>query len=282
MPNNKSPGMDGFPAEFYKHFWPTISPLFVKMVNEIKRTSSIPSQMNTALISVLLKPNKDSTLCSSYRPISLINTDLKIISKALSTKLEKVISNLIHPDQTGFIKGRQSSHNTRRLINLINFTKNSNRKTIILSLDAEKAFDKVNWDFLFSTLHKFGFGTSFIHWIQILYSSPMASVITNDITSSSFTLSRGTRQGCPLSPLLFTIFIEPLATAIRQNDKITGILTHSIAHKISLYADDVLLFLQDPTSSIKETIKLINSFSHVSDYSVNWNKSTALPIDDWN
>ena len=115
MPNNKSPGVDGFPAEFYKHFWPTISPLVVKMVNVIKRTSSIPSQRNTALILVLLKPNKDSTLCSSYRPISLINTDLKIISKALSTKLEKVISNLIHPDQTGFIKGRQSSHNTRRL-----------------------------------------------------------------------------------------------------------------------------------------------------------------------
>ena len=140
----------------------------------------------------------------------------------------------------------------------------SNRKTIIFRCG--KSFYKVNQDFLFSTLHKFGFGTSFIRWIEILYSLSIASIIINDVHSChcySQSLQNHQQKQC-------------------QNDKITGISTHTIVHKISLYADDVLLFLQDHTLSIKETTKLIISFSHISDYSVNWNKSRALSIGDCN
>ena len=153
-----------------------------------------------------------------------------------------------------------------------------------LSLDAEKAFDRVNWTFFFAVLEKCGFGESFIHWIKTLYNSPRTAVTTNGITSQPITLHRGTRQGFPLSPSLFALFIEPLATAIRLNDKITGITTPNTTHKISLYADDVLLFLQNPTKSIHAAIKLIYISSNISDYSINWNKSTILPVsgDGWN
>lgn len=113
LSNNKAPGLDEYPSEFYKHFWPIISPLFSRMKEDVKIQSTIPQYMNTALITVLLKPNKDPSLCSSYHPLSLINTDMKIISKALATRLESVMPTLIHQDQTGFIKGRNSSNNTR-------------------------------------------------------------------------------------------------------------------------------------------------------------------------
>lgn len=198
MPNNKSPGPDGLPAEFYKHFWDLLSPLFIRLTTDIKPTSSIPTHMNTAVISLLLKPNKDPTHPSSYRPLSLINTDLKIITKALATRIETVMHTIIHLDQTGFIKNRHASDNTRQLFNLINISQKQQQKSIIVSLDAEKAFDKVNWIFLFTTLRKFGFGESFIHWIRTLYKSPRATIVTNGITSPSFTLHQGTRQGCPL------------------------------------------------------------------------------------
>lgn len=92
MPNNKSPGPDGFPAEFYKHFWHILSPLLYRLILEIQNTSQIPSHMNTSVISVLLKPNIDPTQPSSYRPLSLINTDLKIITKALAIRLERFLS----------------------------------------------------------------------------------------------------------------------------------------------------------------------------------------------
>lgn len=182
MPNNKRPGPDGFPAEFLKHFWQILNPLFLRMVTEIKNNGQFPLQMNTAAIKVILKPDKDPTLPSSYRPISLINTDIKIISKALATRLETILPSIIHNDQTGFIKGRHSSNNIRRLLNLINISQNNQTNRIIVSLDAEKAFDKVNWMFLFTVLQKLGFGESFIHWVKTLYNTPTATVTTNGIT----------------------------------------------------------------------------------------------------
>ncbi len=127
-------------------------------------------------------------------------------------------------------------------------------------------------------MHKFGFGESFINWVKILYTAPSATVITNGLTSPPFSVHRGTMQGCPLCPFLFTIFIEPLAAAIRQNNNITGIQTPNAHHKISLYANDILLFLENPHSSLPETIKLIDSFSRISNYSINWHKSSILPL----
>ena len=92
MPNNEAPGPDGFPAEFYKHFWASLAPLFIRAIIEIKQNSRFPVHMNTALISLLPKPNKDHTLPSNYRPISLINVDMKIISKSLAHRIEKSYS----------------------------------------------------------------------------------------------------------------------------------------------------------------------------------------------
>ena len=278
MPSNKSPGPDGFPAEFYQHFWSILAPTFIKAIADINQKSTFPAHMNTASISLIPKPNKDLTLPSNYRPISLINVDIKIISKALAHRIQKVTPHIIHPDQTGFIKGRQSSSNTRRLYNLIHYSSVQQEDTIIASLDAEKAFDRVNWTFLFTTLQRFGFGESFINWVKTLYTAPSATVTTNGMISQRFILHRGTRQGCPLSPSLFTIFIEPLAAAIRQNTNIKGIQTSKSHHKISLYADDILLYMQNPQPSLLETFKLIDSFSKISDYSINWNKSSILPL----
>ncbi len=236
--------------------------------------------MNTALITLLLKPDKDPTHLSSYRPLSLINTDIKIISKALTNRIEKVIPSIIHPDQTGFIKGRQSSHNTRKLFNLMQLSNNKKSETIIiiLSLDAQKAFDRVNWRFLFTTLQKFGFGESFINWIRALYTSPTATITTNGLISQQFTLHNGTRQGCPISPSLFAIFLEPLAASIRQDNNIKGIRSLSTEHKIILYADDVLILLQEPHSSLQKCLSVIKSFSSLSNYSINLSKSTVLPL----
>lgn len=122
MPNNKAPGPDGFPAEFYKEFWNILAPTFYKMLQETKENGRIPPNMNSAYINLLLNPGKDPMSPTSYRPISLINVDLKIICKALARRIEKITPLIIHPDQTGFIKGRLSSTNSRRLIDLIDYS----------------------------------------------------------------------------------------------------------------------------------------------------------------
>lgn len=108
---------------------------------------------------------------------------------------------IILPDQTGLIRDRYSFINISRLFNIL-YSPHSNSPEVVLALDAEKAFDRVEWIHLFRVLEKFGFGPTFISWIKILYAAPKASVRTNNVTSDCFNLQRGTRQGCPLSPLL--------------------------------------------------------------------------------
>lgn len=155
---------------------------------------------------------------------------------------------------------------------------------LIATLDAKKAFDKVEWPFLFAILSRFGFPPYFVNWIKTLYNCPKASIITNQLISNPFHLQRGTRQGCPLSPLLFALFIEHLAASIRQCDSISGIQTKSYNHKISLYADDILLYIINPSSSLLSIHDLIGQYSKVSGYTINWTKSEILPITeiDWN
>ena len=137
---------------------------------------------------------------------------------------------------------------------------------------------QVEWSYLFTVMEKFGIGKNFISLTKMLYLKPSASVLTNLEKSKYFTLGRGTRQGCPLSPLLFALAIEPLAISIRENDQIKPININNFAHKISLYADDIALFVGDPGNSIPHLLRQINSFGEVSGYTINWQKSEIMVI----
>lgn len=188
-----------------------------------------------------MKSGKDPLECSSYRPLALLNSDLKIYAKAIARKLETVITSLVHQDQTGFIKGRLAADNLRRLFHIIDSTSTSNTSFGLISLDAEKAFDRLEWGYLWAVLKRFGFNDRFIHMIQIRYDNPTASVQTGHLISQQFSLERGTRQGCPLSPMLFALSLEPLAQAVRQSPSIKPIYINNTHHHISLYADDIIL-----------------------------------------
>lgn len=115
-------------------------------------------------------------------------------------------------------------------------------------------------------------------WIRLLYSHPTASVRTNSQLSKSFDLHRGTRQGCPLSPMLFDLAIEPLAMAFRSCEDIAGIWRGSTQHKVSLYADDLLLFVSNPGTSLHSAMSLLNNFGQFSGYKINLGKSELFPI----
>jgi len=197
---------------------------------------------NTSLISVLLKKDKPPLRCGSYRPISLITTELKLLAKVLVRRLEPCVGKLIHWDQTGFLKGRLVSDNIRCLLHILHASESDTHPAAVFSLDALKAFDRVSWIYLWQVLENFGFGKKFILMIKTLYTNPCAVVQTNNILSKTFPLQRGTRQGCPLSPLLFALSFEPLAQTIRVDSHISPVSIQGTQHKISLYAGDVLFF----------------------------------------
>lgn len=278
LPTGKAPGPDGFVAEFFKDLVSELAPLMLEVFMEALQRGELPQTMSQAVISLILKKDKDASDCKSYRPISLIQLDTKILSKILANRLNKVISSLIHVDQVGFIIGRSSSDNIRRFIDIWWSVMEEQIPIAAISLDAEKAFDMVEWHYLFKILEVYGFGNTFIRWIKLLYKQPLATVQTNGLMSEYFSLGRGTRQGCPLSPLLFCLALEPLAASIRKNSDFPGVIAGGEVHKLMLYADDILLFVSDPSRSIPCLLRTIDSFSKFSGYRVNWSKTEALAL----
>ena len=147
---------------------------------------------------------------------------------------------------------------------------------MILSIDAEKAFDKIQQRFLIKTLKKVGIEGTYWNIIKAIYEKPTANIILSGETLRAFSLRSGTRQGCPLSLLLFNIVLEVLASAIRQQKEIKGIKIGKDEVKLSLFADDMILYMENPTDSTKSLLELIHEFSKVVGYRINLQKSAAF------
>ncbi|KAL9983067.1 hypothetical protein ACROYT_G005195 [Oculina patagonica] len=147
--NNKTPGNDGLSVEFYKVFWPEIGRNLVDSLNFSYRHGELSTTQKEAVITLIEKKNRDRRLIKNWRPISLVNVDVKIGSKAISKRLEKVLPHIIHYDQNAFVKGRTIFDAVRTINDVIDFTKLKSYRGILTAIDFEKAFDSLNWDFLF-------------------------------------------------------------------------------------------------------------------------------------
>lgn len=177
--------------------------------------------------------------------------------------------------------GRNTSFNLRKLFINLQATHENIGTRVVVTLDTAKAFDSVEWKYLWGCLERYGFGPNFIKWVQLLYQKPTARVVANGWLSQQFDLGRGTRQGCPLSTLLYALAAEPLAISVRADSEIVGLKLGSLIEKISMYADDTLLYLADPGHSLHNALQTIERFGKFSGLKINWEKSQVLPIDNF-
>ncbi len=197
LPLGKSPGIDGFLVEFYKQYWHKIKHIFMKYIAEVKK-EGLSSSRNVSIIKLIYKKTGEIFLLTYCRPISLINVDVKIITKVLAERLKIVLHTIRHPTQTA-VYGRQIDQNIHMVRDLIDLANQNDDTAAFIFLDQEKAFDRVNHTFLFKAMEAFGIGENFINWVSTIYSNASSMVSINGFFSERIPLKRGVRQGCPLS-----------------------------------------------------------------------------------
>ena len=277
---DKAPGEDGYTAEFYKYFFELLGNDLIASSNEAQVKGELSISQRRGVIT--LTPKEDGSLLdlSNWRPITLLNVDYKIAAKAIAKRLEQVLPDLIHPDQTGFVKGRYIGENIRLIADVMEVTKTHNLTGILTSLDFRKAFDTLEWPFIMKTLDSFNFGGDIKRWVNTFYSNIESTVINNGFRTNWFKLSKGVRQGCPLSPYLFILSSEILSNKIRQDLNIKGIKIYENEIKLSQFADDTNLFNAD-LASLERALKITDDFGRIAGLSLNVKKTKAIWLGKW-
>ena len=262
--NNKTPGIDGFPADFLKVFWKELRVWIQKALNNSYDKGALSLSLRQCVITCLPKKDKCRDDIKNWRPLSMLSSVYKLASAVIANRMKPYLNYLIDDSQTGFISGRNIADSTRLVYDIIHTTEKLNIPGLLVSIDFQKAFDSISWDFVYHTLLHLGFGPGFLKWIRLFNTDIRAMVLQSGYLSDNIKIERGCRQGDPISPYLFILAAEILTKLIMQNPEIKGIFINGTEFKITQYADDTTLFLDGSQSSLiaaLNTLELFGSFS---------------------
>lgn len=278
LKRNKSPGPDGILAEFYQQFWHLIEDFYFDFITEVEN-KSFPPEKNSSITSLIYKNKGDIGLLEYYRPIALMNVDVKILTKLLSMRLVTVLPTIIHKSQAA-VYGRTIDSNIHMVRDIIDMVNKDDDEAALLFIDQEKAFDRVNHAFLYKVLRKFGVGDWFIHWVELIYSNASTRININGFFTGKIPLRCGVRQGCPLSALLYVMVIEILALQLRANSNIVGFTLGGERIVSVHYADDTVIKITQ-NRCFKEVYKELQRYEQATGAKVNYEKTQGLWLGRW-
>ncbi|XP_031103194.1 uncharacterized protein LOC116006838 [Ipomoea triloba] len=275
----KAPGPDGFHAKFYQKAWQVVGGSVFKQVEQFMMSGNIEEGINDTFIALIPKTNSP-TSASQYRPISLCNVIYKIITKVMTNRIKPILRRLIGHEQSSFVPGRQITDNILIYQEAVHSMLNRQGKKglMILKIDLEKAYDRLNWDFIRDTLSDVGMSTEWIRNIMACVESPRLKVLWNGKQLDQIIPTRGIRQGDAISPYLFVMCMEKLSHIIKDEanrgnwkgvrlSRYGPLLTHLF------FADDLVLFAEAPQEQIHVISYCLDRFSQASGQKVSLSKS---------
>ena len=282
MGRDKAPGPDGFPLEFFLFSWDVVKEDIMKVITDFDNFGFLDWRLNTTFLALL--PKKDDVeSMKDFRPISLIGTIFKLISKVLADRLKKVISPLISTNQGAFIHGRQILDGVLLANELIYSRIKAKENGILCKIDIEKAYDHVDWNFLDYVLSRMGFGSKWRFWVKTCIATASFSVLVNGSPKGFFKSSRGLRQGDPLSPFLFLMVMEGLNLLLHRAKDLSwikGFKAHRMGTMVTHlhFADDTLVFLEANQEQVEKLRLVLTCFELVSGLHINLAKSKIFAV----
>ncbi|CAA7058283.1 unnamed protein product [Microthlaspi erraticum] len=280
MPLNKTPGPDGFPVEFFKASWDVLGTELEGSVLKFFEANFIPTSLNaTSLVLIPKRPGAEEL--KDFPPIACLNTVYKLITKLLSERLKLVMSTIIAPNQTAFVKDRLLLENVLLASEIMqDYHREVIGRRITLKIDISKAFDSVRWDFLLNVLASYHIPDSFSKWVRCCGCNPSLSVSINGITSGYFRGKTGLRQGDPLSPILFVMVMNVLSQMLNRAAKEGTFSYHPGCEELQLthlcFADDLLIFLEGSERSLRGVLSVISDFERISGLGINIQKTSMF------
>ena len=276
MDKEKAPGPDGFNMVFFQACWSFLKEDLLKVFNEFYYNGKINTSMNSTFITLVPKKNR-SIKVRDFRPISLVSSVYKVISKVLSLRLGEILGDTISENQNAFVGGRQILDAALVANEVVEDVRRRKQKGMVFKLDFEKAYDRVNWDFLDRVFCRKGFGDRWRGWIKGCLSSVVFSVIVNGEPKEWFRGFRGVRQGDPLSPFLFTLVVDVLSRMLARGVEtgvVKGLEVGNEGLEIShlQFADDTILFLSEDRDKFYNVLSLLQIFEVVSGLRINLSK----------
>src|SRR6185369_1841315 len=271
-----APGPDGFTYAFYQHFKLILAPILATVFNLVSTGQNPPSTWNDTYTILIPKKNQDQTIITNLRPITLSNTDLKLLSTILAKRLQDINQThpFIHPDQTGFMAKRQIT-NTILDINALFQLPEPPPHSFLLSLDWSKAYDRVSHAWIDHVLNRLQLQRPTIKLIQTTYHHRLTSIYINGKLSSPFPIRQGVPQGDPLAPLLFNLSIEPLFNALRAN--MNGITINHKTFVLRAYTDDT--YIGGTGLCDWSTLQLwLDRHYIAANGKINWSKTSFFPL----
>lgn len=292
MNPDKSPGPDGFSASFLQSCWHIVGKDLCKIVQKSQICQKLGGT-NSSFLALITK-EKGANAFNRFQPISLCNIGYKVITKIIANRVKQILPRIILESQGGFIQGRYLVDNFLLVQEAILSSQKRKEQGMAIKLDLASAFDRVNHCFLFNVLEKFGFGARFINWIRACISEPWTAPLVNGRSASFFKATRGLRQGCPLSPLVFVIQASVLSFHLNkklQEQEILGISIARGVHHINhaLFADDTLLLGAASIHSARKFKEALDEYCIESGSSLNkgkchiycWNTPPSLITSIW-